>query len=457
MHRLVARTRVGHYLLQTSRLTFALSFLLAMMTPGWQEGVFTYLPILRFRLSGQRFQIGILALLPGVAATTWVLARFFERPARPWRWGPAHVALPLLLFCAVALIRIWPIHIRHRAAVTLVSVLVYLGTYLYVLQNWPEQWCVGLVAVLLLLQGGIAVTQFLKQGSVGLSWMGEGMLDPDGQGVSVIEAAGRRWLRAYGLTPHPNVLGGYLSTCMLVCLGTLRTVRPIARRLLWGAIALGGLGLFFTFSRAAWLGMVIGLFYLVWTMRPWRMTDKRILVLVVVLLIVLSVALGVLFRDLLISRFVRLGSPLESTSIRERLEDYRQAWGLIRAVPFKGVGSGYYIDALWAGVGEDRPPGFRKVHNTYLLAAAELGVGGALLWLGTLLAPPVVLARQALKIGVVRGAGWAAACLCAAVLCLFDSYLYVPSILWPALYLGLFAGAWARVAGAGVDRSNQVG
>jgi hypothetical protein len=222
---------------------------------------------------------------------------------------------------------------------------------------------------------------------------------------------------------------------------------------LWAAIGAGALGFFFSFSRAAWLGTAAGLAYLVWMTRPWRAVDwrarrvQRTLLIVGTLFVAGIVVLGTAYGELVSARLLRLGSPLEATSIRERLEDYQQAWGLIRAVPFKGVGSGYYIAALWAGVGEDRPPAFRKVHNTYLLAAAELGDGVLLLWMWVLLAPPFVLAWRARRQdSFAEGVGWAAACVCALVLCLFDSYLYVPSTWWAALYMALIAGAWARVA-----------
>jgi O-antigen ligase len=453
MHEWDSRSQPARWLSLISRATFALTFWLAMLTPAWEKGIFAHLPIVRFRLSGQRFQVGVLALLPAITALTWALARLLERPRRAWRWGPAHMSLPLLALSGWVLIRTWPVHVQHIAAITLVSVLVYLGTYLYVLQEWPERWCVVLIALWLALQGSIAVVQFLRQGSVGLSWLGEGWLDPEGQGVSVIEAGGRRWLRAYGLTAHPNVLGGYLGMSLLVCLGAIHSLSPRGRWLLWAAIGAGALGFFFSFSRAAWLGTAAGLAYLAWVRRPWRAVDwrsrrvQRTLLIVGALLVAGIAVLGMAFGELVSARFLRLSSPLEATSIRERLEDYGQAWGLIRAVPLKGVGSGYYIAALWAGVGEDRPPGFRKVHNTYLLAAAELGVGGLLLWMWVLLAPPVVLAWRARRPdGFAQGAGWAAACVGALVLCLFDSYLYVPSTWWAALYMALLAGAWARVA-----------
>jgi hypothetical protein len=426
-----------------------------MLTPAWERGTFTHLPLVRFRLSDQQFQVGILTLLPAFAVLSWVLARLLERPRRAWRWGPTHLTLPLLLFVGWTLLRAWPVHVAQILAIVVIAILIYLGIYFFVLQELSEQWCVVLVAILLTLQGGIAVAQFLRQGSVGLAWLGEGLLAPEGQGVSVIEAGGRRWLRAYGLAPHPNLLGGYLGMSLLVTLGAVRSGSRWVRAFLAVAMGIGALGLFASFSRSAWLGTMLGLVYLGWLTRPWQAVNWRsrrvrgIVLGIGALLLAVALGLGITYGELLSARLLRLSSPLESTSIRERLEDYQQAWGLIRVVPLKGVGSGYYIPALWAGVGEDRPPGFRRVHSSYMLAAAELGVGGALIWMWTLLAPPIAPAWRRIHQGKgmqgeeIPGAGWAAAFVCALVICLFDSYLYVPSTWWAALYLAFVAGAYA--------------
>ena len=454
----LAKPRDAHRLLWISRMAFAVTFVLAMITPQWESGTFAHIPILRVRSSAGTLQIGILALLPALSAATWVAALALERPQRPWHWGPAHIALPVYGFSALILIRIWPVHIPHTAVITMVSVAMFLGTYLYVLYGWHERWSLWVLAVFLALQGGIAILQFLRQGSVGLFWMGEAWLDPNGQGVSVIQAAGRRWVRAYGMTFHPNALGGYLSMSILICLGAVRSASARARHWLWGALAIGGMGLCFTFSRSAWLGTIAGLIYMAGVTRPWRglgwqdPRTKKTLIISATILIAGVLAFGVTYGELLITRFFRLNDPLEARSIRDRLIDIRQAWGLIRTVPLKGAGSGYYVAALWAGVGDDRPPGFRAVHNVPLLAAAELGIGGAVLWLWMLLASPVALLRQLQhsvpgreSVNSVRGhVGWAAAFVSALVVSLFDNYLYIPSTWWPALYLALMAGEWAR-------------
>src|SRR5579871_4736665 len=73
----------------------------------------------------------------------------------------------------------------------------------------------------LVFQTVIAVTQTGLQHSVGLSWFGEFGLTPNQSGVSVLLAGGDRWLRPYGLTNHPNVLGGYCAAGLLALSGWL--------------------------------------------------------------------------------------------------------------------------------------------------------------------------------------------------------------------------------------------
>lgn len=437
---------------RASRAAFALSFGLLMTSPVLSDGLFDRLPIFSLELAGRQFRFGVLLLLPVLSAAAWIAALFLDPDARRSRWGPLHVALPVWGLGLLALVRTWPIHNPHTAITITTSLIIFLGTYVYVLHEYSGRWPAGLLAALLFLQGAVALTQFLRQGSVGLAWMGEGWLDPQGQGISVVEVAGRRWLRAYGLMPHPNVLGGYLSMYILACLGSI----PRLPRWVWGALLVGGCGLFVTFSRSAWLGGLAGLLYMAAVAHPWRtvpfhtLLRRRAFVISAAIALVAVLTLAVAYRDLIVTRFFRLDTPLEATSIRERQIDFRQAWELIRTVPLQGVGSGYYIQALWAGVTGPRPPGFRQVHSVPLLAAAELGVGGAFLWSCLTLAPPIVLAWQARRgAAPIHVAGWAAALVAAFVIGLFDFYLYIPSVFWAAAHMGLFCGTWARLQGDG--------
>ena len=55
-------------------------------------------------------------------------------------------------------------------------------------------------------QALIGITQYVLQHDLGLRLFGESVLDPYGTAVAVVPAVNQLFLRAYGTTPHPNVL-----------------------------------------------------------------------------------------------------------------------------------------------------------------------------------------------------------------------------------------------------------
>jgi len=55
----------------------------------------------------------------------------------------------------------------------------------------------------------------IHQGDLGLQLLGEYRLDPAWEGVSIVWMEGLRTLRAYGLSDHPNILGGSLAFALI--------------------------------------------------------------------------------------------------------------------------------------------------------------------------------------------------------------------------------------------------
>ena len=93
--------------------------------------------------------------------------------------------------------------------------------YLVVLNERPH--LLVPIAAVLFIQGAVAAGQFLAQRDLGLVPLGELPLHPAHEGNSVLLARGQPWLRAYGLTIHPNLLGALLAALLLLAL-------PMARR-----------------------------------------------------------------------------------------------------------------------------------------------------------------------------------------------------------------------------------
>ncbi len=63
-------------------------------------------------------------------------------------------------------------------------------------------------------QSVIAITQFVTQGSLGLKYLGESPLIPAMSGIAAFFSGGIKIIRAYGTTPHSNVLALYLFVAL---------------------------------------------------------------------------------------------------------------------------------------------------------------------------------------------------------------------------------------------------
>jgi len=144
---------------------------------------------------------------------------------------------------------------------------------------------------------------------------------------------------------------------------------------------IGWVTLLLTFSRSAWLGLAIGLgsiAVLTWPHRSRRRSSQRLIALGGIILIPIG-ALAIAFGPILIDRLTASRSPLEYSSIADRIDLATIAAKLIAERPFTGVGLGNFQIASRALLDPSTEPGW--VHNVPLLIASELGLPGLLIWL----------------------------------------------------------------------------
>jgi hypothetical protein len=102
----------------------------------------------------------------------------------------------------------------------------------------------------------LGIIQFCTQWVVGSKWLGMATQDPMVPGVSVIESMGKRWLRAYGGFPHPNIFGGWLLMGLVSSI-EYRVSSKKDRALKILILATFSSVLVLTFSRSAWLAFVL--------------------------------------------------------------------------------------------------------------------------------------------------------------------------------------------------------
>jgi hypothetical protein len=386
--------------------SFGLFLLLTLVTPSWRYGPFAWWPLLSFaELAGAPMKLGLLNFLPGVVLAGWLAGRFLlQGQRRPWQWGRRHVTLSFLGLTLLGLLSLEPA-LTRRTFIHGGGLLLAWLVYLYIINERPNLTLP--LALVVLSQSLIGVAQFWRQADLGLIGLGELPLNPAFEGVTVLWARDQPWLRAYGLTAHPNLLGAILTILLLFLLPAAVRQRGWRQIGLVIVTVLGLLGLLVSFSRTAWLGFGFGL--LAWLLfsgrlrRPaippnqgarrrrrlaflglspqhFHLTPRRITLALLALLPVLLIFYA--YRDLVFSRFLDLDTPIEARSIDQRLYDARLALRIIAGQPWSGIGLGAYWD-----VARTFDPDAAVVHNVPLLVTAELGLPGLLLWVWLVTAP----------------------------------------------------------------------
>ncbi len=319
-----------------------------------------------------------------------------------------------------------------------------LGLYVLNEINSITKLAVPLVA-LIVLQAVVGI----DQASVGLHELGELHLEVNAGGTSVIWSdEGPRQLRAYGLSDHPNILGGLLALALVLVAGA--AVRAdFLRAPLAVVFALGCAALLLTFSRTGALAFVFGLltiFGLFAYRRDWRSVGAW--GAIVLGGVIISLALIVPYGDDLRQRGAIFdaseASGTEARSLNEREMLVKATNDVFVGRPLVGVGAGALPKALKDG-SPDFPVDYQPAHFALLTVSAETGIVGGMMY-GALIAVPFFLVwwrRHELTAPLIVASG---TLLAVTVLGLFDYYTWslVRGRIWFWLVLGLWAGAYMR-------------
>jgi len=259
------------------------------------------------------------------------------------------------------------------------------------------------------LQSILGCWQFLTQSSFANKWFGLALHDPAELGTSVIEAMGsdgygERWLRAYGSLDHPNIIGGVLVAGILFCLylildknyekiskspstGSGQAKFLISKQIIFYCFLFTFItALFFTFSRAAWLAVIIGVaIILVGLIVEKDLRGQRQLLPLILVSVFLIFSLYANFKNLVDTRMTG-ESRLETKSNNERIVSYQEAWQVIKKHPFFGVGIGNYSLAVKNEIApKEQSWYYQPTHNTFLLVLSEVGVFGVVFFAGLFL------------------------------------------------------------------------
>jgi len=311
------------------------------------------------------------------------------------------------------------------------------------------------IAALVSIQSVVAVAQYLSQQSIGLLFLDELALDPSAPGISIVWAPGSLALRSYGLTDHPNILGGCLALGLLFLIPAYLEVRPARRTPLLGVILIGLIALLFSFSRAAWLALAAGgLILAVWLLAQDRDGFRPLFALGMTSVLVL-LPFSLAAAPYLGSRFgigteVRITDPdfrsPEHRSLDERSQLAEAANRMFVENPITGVGLGAFSVALQERLA-DFEYDYQPVHFVLLLAAVETGLLGALFYFLAVALPWVALWLARSKRSFGPGLAAASAALAGVtVIGLFDYYPWflAPGRLWHWVIWGVWGAFYVN-------------
>jgi O-antigen ligase len=368
---------------------------------------------------------------------------------RPWL-GPAAIRWPAIAL----LLASWAsIPFSVDAGLSTYSALRLTGAVLlalYVANEVSLRQIAAPLVVMVGLQAVVGMSQAIDQASVGLFSLGEHHLDVNAGGTSVVWSdVGPRQLRAYGLTDHPNILGGLLAVSLLLIGGVAARARGEWTALFGTVFAIGCAALVLTFSRSAVLSLAVAL-VLVFGLLAYR-RDRRAFIGWAGICIAAAVLCSTLVKPYGDYLSIRSGllengptSSTEQRSISEREALAKATNEIFVSRPLLGVGAGGLPSAM-----SDRFPDFsyfyQPAHFALLTVAAETGLVGGMAY-GALMVVPFFLLwwrRKELTPDLIAVSG---ALMALTVIGMLDYYTWTlaPGRILFWLVLGLWVAAYAR-------------
>lgn len=254
----------------------------------------------------------------------------------------------------------------------------------------------GLIMFIGLVQAIVGITQFILQHSIGLFWLKESLISPDIAGVAKVILSGETLIRAYGLFPHPNILGGFLLFSILISLFYYKMFHARlysqslidARRveqLIKISLGIQLLAIILTFSKSAIIGLFLGLIYFAYVSSrkecsTWNiprdkrgtffsyLRKKKRLIFTAGLIIIFAF---IITKPNLYSFFIK--------SLNDRSVYINVSRGIIWDNSILGIGSGQFVISMenMSIIKENWM--LESVHNVFLLVWSELGIIGFLI------------------------------------------------------------------------------
>ncbi len=365
---------------------------------------------------------------------------------RRLEFGPRHIWMPLLGLTLAGCVSIITSFDPWLSAYHSLRLIALFWFYVFIVNEIHSMAMVVIpVGLQIGIQSVVAVGQFIGQHSLNLQAVGELFINPASSGASVVIANGVRLLRAYGLTDHPNILGGCLAFGLVIVLAAyLHRQNRLAPLVVF---LVGLAALLATFSRSAWLAFLGAAALMIGATLVSRRESLRQLPRMAVLSLLLLAPFVFVFSSFLGARLNANGSfttpSVEQQAIGERLLLVDLYLPVLLKHLWLGVGLGVAPRALQvyypAFTLNYEPP-----HLALMNAALETGLFGALCCLSLMISPFLVFFRRRdLLLRSLEPVVAIALLFAVTIVGFFDYYTWLlqPGRLWQWLAWGLWAVA----------------
>jgi len=445
------QNQISAELLRVGKVATYLLLFLAPFVPRWVL-VYHHVANLMPEFSSTLFYLVDIPLI--LAVVLWLMAHLLDA-SHPVRFDPWFITIPLLILTTLSGLSVLWATSKSISAETFIRLCAMLALYLLIHNELTNcRVAAWVLSIGMVVQSVVATAQFYLQRPVGFSFLGE---------TEALITLPGLWVRGYGFSPNPNILGGYLAMGLAATLAlALNAIGRRERIVLLLIFGVGVSGLLSTFSRSAWVGIALGMGLLTAVILSNPVAHARwgstflLLGLVGISVCLIYVAST---PDFFVSRLVapvagKLGlyrSPLEHPemfNLHMRRGYSRVAWHLIvNHFPW-GVGSANFSLASYL-LEPDLPREhvFLPVHNVPLLLTAELGPVGGLSWIFLLVTFAFGLWHKRTALAQDPWfLGWSVATLSLLATGFFDFYIWGWQcgrvMLWTTA--GLWAGAYSR-------------
>ncbi len=272
--------------------------------------------------------------------------------------------------------------------------------------------------------------------------------------------------RSYGTLGNPDMMGGFLVFVLFVAIGVALTEDSARWRIpAWASAALCAAATVTTYSRAAWLGVLVGFAVLAILAQRLRLpVDRRIILSVMAIMLVAAVAVSL--RPTTRGGATDVGNRLTSAvSVTDPNSAARlEVWSLLLEAAAQRPITGYGPESITLMTEPIRSVGststaapdivWGAAHNIPLQMLSDLGIPGLLLWLGVFASVAVTSMRRLSGWGDrAPGARVALALVWCGVAAYLADSLFTPSSFVATLYvwcaLGLLVAPSAATVTAG--------